>query len=1149
VPPKKQLPAPIDRPLSRAYLREFTGWSTAYPPGVSDATSLRIMENVMVNRDASVRVRPGLRYLSYEPDGTALATPMVGSHEPFFLNDGTQAYLFATRELDGRVGFRTLANEGDGLRVHTLEDSGFTVDPALPFSEQTTYVKYLQIDNKIFALSNAGETMRLFYVGAEKSAKALHAIEVPAWSADDKLTVVHPDAAWINGASPTSTRTNRYASPDMGHVTPKWIGTAGTFTRTSTYTEAGAWAMRLESLPTRTNLCTRPLNDVASTGVTGWYASTNALSVTVSGSTCKLLTEDNGTPHRTGYAGGPRAAVKAGQAYQVGFDVTNHSNPEMIGVRFRFVNSAGAYIGDPVDKNLVVNVQRMATGGVTAPSGAVSLQYYIYVKCPGANAEAIYFKNVTVCNNIEVTTFFSGASGTNYFWTGTANASASVYHPPQTISVYTDHDPITPGAWCSSLWVRAGSTPRNVTLTVDWCKPGTTLASTAGTPTPDSTSWARMETHGTAPAGTTFGRTRVTVAGIARDEYHYLDSGLFEPGSTPGTYFDGNTENTSTNKYAWSGTAYESNSTEKIYAAPVTAPPAETKTANTLRSSVAADNDYSFGFFYTFFNEVGESAGSQTTVVRCQRPWVSWLWETPNAAGEPSGTDTNDPLACADQLVAILPSSVWDQARAQGALGWNLYSFSWSEQAAVPVTAVRVAQRVFKTSSTYGGSGWLAMTPQMTDAGDEISPLPRGGTRYNYTDPSRAAQGLVAADRMVLVNDPTAQAVIKWSSNQQGSYTDFSASRGGGYKTLTSGNLYTPACVKLWQNPQSADTLTILCRGVDGMSTGYYMAPSQIASQSEAVNVMGFEETTATPGTTSPYGCEIFNNSLYHPLDEMLMKSSANNYNISHKSQTDQIQDVWRGLQDKHHIVSALHDNRIYFLVNNPQGEGLLPGCWGNEVWVYDAAAESGTWSRWLTQGQSLRKIDRGSRVVMSLVRPEGLFYFDDTYASDDVVVALDRSITQQSIPWKLETNTQGANRAHDAWAHLQQCNIVLGYFQGTMRYGVRSFDLHGQVVEVSKIVRDTNPATVLSFDLEDFLLVRRDLREWFFFAESVVEEGVTLPSYGQLSLVQYRYAPVSVNVGYEYGSVETFEYARAGELERTTTNGTPMPYIDTRRP
>jgi hypothetical protein len=50
---------------------------------------------------------------------------------------------------------------------------------------------------------------------------------------------------------------------------------------------------------------------------------------------------------------------------------------------------------------------------------------------------------------------------------------------------------------------------------------------------------------------------------------------------------------------------------------------------------------------------------------------------------------------------------------------------------------------------------------------------------------------------------------------------------------------------------------------------------------------------------------------------------------------------------------------------------------------------------------------------------------------------------------------------------------------------------------------------------------------------------------------VQYRYAPVSVNVGYEFGSIETFEYGRAALAadSRTTDNGVPMPFVDTRRP
>ena len=48
---KQTIAAPIDRPLSRAYLRKFTGWSTAYPPGMSDPTSLRVMHNCSITAD------------------------------------------------------------------------------------------------------------------------------------------------------------------------------------------------------------------------------------------------------------------------------------------------------------------------------------------------------------------------------------------------------------------------------------------------------------------------------------------------------------------------------------------------------------------------------------------------------------------------------------------------------------------------------------------------------------------------------------------------------------------------------------------------------------------------------------------------------------------------------------------------------------------------------------------------------------------------------------------------------------------------------------------------------------------------------------------------------------------------------------------
>lgn len=65
MPPKKKAPAPIDRPLSRAYLRGFTGWSSAFSPGTSQPTSLQTTDNMILTRSGALAVRPGLRYLSY----------------------------------------------------------------------------------------------------------------------------------------------------------------------------------------------------------------------------------------------------------------------------------------------------------------------------------------------------------------------------------------------------------------------------------------------------------------------------------------------------------------------------------------------------------------------------------------------------------------------------------------------------------------------------------------------------------------------------------------------------------------------------------------------------------------------------------------------------------------------------------------------------------------------------------------------------------------------------------------------------------------------------------------------------------------------------------------------------------------------------
>ncbi len=115
---------------------------------------------------------------------------------------------------------------------------------------------------------------------------------------------------------------------------------------------------------------------------------------------------------------------------------------------------------------------------------------------------------------------------------------------------------------------------------------------------------------------------------------------------------------------------------------------------------------------------------------------------------------------------------------------------------------------------------------------------------------------------------------------------------------------------------------------------------------------------------------------------------------------------------------------------------------------------------------------------------------------------------------------------------------------------------MHGKQINISKVYRNTGAVSSdlhtrpPQFDVNDFLLIRRDLVEWYFWAESVTEAGAVLPSYGKINYLQYRYTPVSVNVGGEFGSVESFEYGRSSLGAVTNTNnGIPLSYIDTGRP
>ena len=126
-------PPPIDRPLSKAYLREFKGWSTALSPGLSDPSTLRQSENILIGRDGSARIRPALRNIF----GASWEDTLIfaGVWETYFNEDGDKCILFPMRDEDGVWTFHSSkylgatyeAPETPDLRIetqdHTVEDS------------------------------------------------------------------------------------------------------------------------------------------------------------------------------------------------------------------------------------------------------------------------------------------------------------------------------------------------------------------------------------------------------------------------------------------------------------------------------------------------------------------------------------------------------------------------------------------------------------------------------------------------------------------------------------------------------------------------------------------------------------------------------------------------------------------------------------------------------------------------------------------------------------------------------------------------------------------------------------------------------------------------------------------------------------------
>jgi len=596
-------------------------------------------------------------------------------------------------------------------------------------------------------------------------------------------------------------------------------------------------------------------------------------------------------------------------------------------------------------------------------------------------------------------------------------------------------------------------------------------------------------------------------------------------------------------------------------------------------SAAESANEFTFAYFYTFETEFGESAPSGVQTIKTQRGWSQFKFNSPDALGNPEDTIVTDPEMAMDQLVGMLPAGQYATAKAFGAVKWNLYQFTWNSTSPVPSTATLIGSKDITLSGTEATESWIINTAA-APAESYIVPVPNKDNRVNYSGGPTGRQGIAAGDRLTLVYDGVNEAVIKWSSNVPGEYLNFSPSKGGGQKTLSSGNLNVPLNVQLWQNPQAVDTLVIPCKGLNGYHAAYYMAPASVSGQSDSTLIMGFEQTTATPGTISPYGVEVLNNKLYHPLEAELMASTAANYSISHKTMTTDIANKWQKLADTDNIVSSQHDGRLYYVVHNPHDptkpagsdnpEPLEPGCMGNEIWVFDVGTDKPTWSRWKIQGISLHKLQIGNKLYMALVRPDAIFIFDEMAFADEY--ASGASTLRKAIPWKIETNTLGANRTHDAWAHVHQAQVHVGDWLGGFEWGIRAYDVNKQYVEKKKISHANQNMTGIgvttgivtgSVDLGDSfdqLMIGRELVEWTFFAQSTpsvapVKLGDPAPWYffGQIDFVQFLSMPASMNVGYEQGSIETFEYQRnalngVNNGTELTRNGIAMP-LDTRRP
>ena len=551
-----------------------------------------------------------------------------------------------------------------------------------------------------------------------------------------------------------------------------------------------------------------------------------------------------------------------------------------------------------------------------------------------------------------------------------------------------------------------------------------------------------------------------------------------------------------------------------VNGAQTTVPTAGTASSTFLVHNDASKNTVNFAYFYTFYNEFGETPGSPIGTIKVQRTYNTW---------QTGGADASQ-LKSPDQIVVRIPRGAWLEAQSHGALGYSVYMLSWTDEGIRPAEGVLVASNPMESSYERH---WVQHTALMSQAFESL-PIPGKHNRINYTTPPKATQGMVVGDRVVVVRDPAHPGRIQWSSNALGEYLNFSASKGGGYKTLASGNLQVPSDVVLWTNPQSVDTPVVMCDGINGQSTAYYINfNSEVSGQTAAQTFVGFEETTATPGTVSPRGVEVLRHALYHPLDSELMKTTAANFNIHHSSMTDDIATEWKRLAHKEVIASGQLDGVLYYAVRTSTPSTVFSTSYDRyEVWACDTLND-GVWVRWHLTALSFHLVRVYGRLYMGVVHPRGLYILDPEAARDaiDSGSTSGAPATNVEIPWEVRTNLMGASKSHDAWAHVRQAEVSLGRFKGMVEWGLDGVDVYGRPFHAEKLTIAPNVSREpIPADMTDYLHVGHIAREWTFFARGKSGQA---GFEGELNRVMFRMTSASVNVGYQYGSVESFEYGR----------------------